>query len=80
VKKLQLDEQGIEEIVETLHIAIEINLPLVFTIRIDGFFDEIEGVLHDIDEIKKLVHVVDIKEDVHKIKFESIVEMEYQNG
>jgi len=45
-----------------------------------GFFEELEGVLHYIDEIEKQVHVVDIKEGVHKIKFESIIEVEYKNG
>ena len=65
---------------ETLHIAIEYNLPLIFTLWEGGFFEELEGVLHYIDEIEKQVHVVDIKEDVHKIKFESIVEVEYKNG
>ncbi|RST75260.1 YolD-like family protein [Siminovitchia acidinfaciens] len=79
VKKPDIDEQGWEEINETLHIAIEFNLPLNFTVWIDGFFDDVEGVLHYIDEINKIVHVVDIKENVHRISFKSIVEVEYKN-
>ncbi|RST60581.1 YolD-like family protein [Siminovitchia terrae] len=75
VKKPQLDDQEWEQINETLHIAIEYNHQVVFTLWIDGFFKEVEGAIHFIDEINKRVLLVDVKEDVHKINFESIVEV-----
>ncbi|MFD1708920.1 YolD-like family protein [Siminovitchia sediminis] len=79
VIKPQLDEQGWEQINETLYIAIEYNLSIIFTLWIDGFLKKIEGAVHFIDEINKLVHVVDIRGDVHKIRFDVITEVEYKN-
>ncbi len=77
VKKPNIDEQGWEQINETLHIAIEYNLPLIFTLWIDGFFEEIEGAVHFIDLINRKIHVVDLSGDVHKIKFNAIAEVVY---
>lgn len=77
VKKPTIDEQGWEQINETLHIAIEFNLPLVFTIWGDGFLEEVEGAVHFIDQMNKQILVMDIREQVHKIKFDTIVEVEY---
>lgn len=77
VKKPQLDEQGIEEINTTLHIAIEYNLPVIFAIWIDGFFKEVQGAVHYIDQQHKQVHVVDIAGNVHKIEFDTVTEVEY---
>ncbi|WP_339165345.1 YolD-like family protein [Siminovitchia sp. FSL W7-1587] len=79
VKKPQLDEQGWEQINEVLHTAIEYRLPIVFTLWIDGFFEEVEGILHYINEVKKMVHVVDIYENVQMVKFDSIVGVEFSN-
>ncbi|VEF48295.1 YolD-like protein [Bacillus freudenreichii] len=80
VKNPIVDEQGWEQINETLHIAIEFNLPLIITICINGFFEEVEGVLHYLDQQNRRLHVVDTREQVNKIKFESIVEVGYKNG
>lgn len=49
-----------------LHIAIESNQPVVFTLWIDGFFKEVEGTLHYIDQIKELVHLVDVCDKAYK--------------
>lgn len=79
VEKPQIDNQQWEEINEVLHTAIEYHLPVVFTLWIDGFFEDVEGVIHYINEVKKMVHAVDINENVHRIKFESIIKVEYKN-
>ncbi len=76
-KKPVLDEQELEQINETLHIAMELNQPLIFTVWFDGFFEDVEGTVHFIDQINRKIHVVDIKENVHKIKFDAIAEVEY---
>lgn len=75
--KPQLDEQQVEQINETFHIAMEFNLPLVVTVWDEGFFSEVEGVLHYINEIDKAIHMVDIKSEIHKIKFDVIAGVEY---
>lgn len=49
VNNTVIDEQGWEQINETLLIAIEYSLPVVFTLLHDGLFDEIEGKVHFID-------------------------------
>lgn len=77
IEKPVLDEQEREQINETLHIAIEYNLPVVFTIWVDGFFHEIEGKVHFIDQQNKRIHLVDISLNAHKIEFDSIVSVEF---
>ncbi len=73
VKKPQLDEQEWEQINETLHIAIENNHQVAFTLWIDGFFKEIEGTVHFIDQMNKQVVVVDRREHVNQIDYKEIV-------
>ncbi|WP_144461729.1 YolD-like family protein [Siminovitchia fortis] len=77
VKRPQLDEQEWEQVNETIHIAIEYNLPVVFTLWIDGFFDEIRGMVHYVNQMNKLVHVVDTSLESHRIDFDSIVSVKF---
>lgn len=76
-KKPILDEQQMECINETLHIAIEYNLPVIFTLWIDGLFQEVEGSVHFIDQQNNRVHLVDISLKAHKIDFDSIASVEF---
>ncbi|RST71294.1 hypothetical protein D4T97_018930 [Siminovitchia acidinfaciens] len=52
---------------ETLHIAIVFNLPLIITIWMNGFFEEVEGILHYLDQQNRRIHVVDIREQINII-------------
>lgn len=79
VKKPTIDEQGWEQINETLHIAIEYNLPVAFTLWQDGFFNDVEGKVHYIDLVNELVHVVDINLRAHRIDFDAIASVEFAN-
>ncbi|HBZ09094.1 MAG TPA: YolD-like family protein [Bacillus bacterium] len=67
----------LEEINDILYIAIEYNKPVIFTLWKEGEFQKITGNLHFIDEINKRVHVVDMKEQVHKLKFDAIIKVKY---
>uniref|UniRef100_UPI00403F4CCF hypothetical protein n=1 Tax=Siminovitchia sp. FSL H7-0308 TaxID=2921432 RepID=UPI00403F4CCF len=44
------------------------GLPVIFTLWVDSFFEEVEGIFHYINEVKKMVHVVDIYGNVQIIK------------
>ncbi|HBZ10544.1 MAG TPA: YolD-like family protein [Bacillus bacterium] len=77
VQQPQLDEQQLEEINDILYIAIEYNKSVIITLWKERQFQKITGNLHFIDEINKQIHVVDKKEQIHKIKFDAIVEVEY---
>ncbi|GIN98541.1 hypothetical protein J6TS1_44110 [Siminovitchia terrae] len=58
VKEPQLDEQEREQINETIHFAMKFNQLLIFTIWIDGFFEEVTCAVHYINQINKQMHVV----------------------
>ncbi|GIN91851.1 hypothetical protein J22TS1_29020 [Siminovitchia terrae] len=58
VKEPQLDEQEREQINETIHIAMKFNQLLIFTIWIDGFFEEVTCAVHYINQINKQMYVV----------------------
>ncbi|RWR04125.1 YolD-like family protein, partial [Siminovitchia fortis] len=76
-KKPVLDEQEQEQINETIHIAMEFNQLLKFTVWIDGFFEEITGAVHYVNQTSKLVHIVDTKLESHRIVFDAIVSVEF---
>lgn len=42
-EKTPLDEQGWEQINETIHYAMEFNLAVIFTLWIDGLFLKLDG-------------------------------------
>ncbi len=77
VKKPQLDEQGWEQINETIHIAMEFNQLLIFTLWIDGLFLKLDGFVHFINQMNKIVHLVDTGLKSHRIDFDSITRVEF---
>ncbi|MBS4220086.1 YolD-like family protein [Bacillus sp. FJAT-49711] len=76
VKKPVLDENQLQEIDETLHVAIEINSPIIITLWIDGFFNKKEGFLHHIHNLDRYVRIVDNLGNASKIDFENIIKVE----
>ncbi|MBS4195784.1 YolD-like family protein [Lederbergia citri] len=78
-KKPILDETQLQEIDETLHAAIEFNMPIILTLWIDGFLKEEEGRLHHVDNVDKRVSLVDSFGNVSQIDFENIVKVEFKD-
>ncbi|MEK3888055.1 YolD-like family protein [Bacillus sp. FSL K6-3431] len=74
---LSLDEYQLEEIDEKIHTALEFHLPLKFKLWFDGFFEEVEGMLERVDEINKLLWIRDRTNDLHKIKYQSISNLDF---
>ena len=72
-----LDEYQLREMDEKIHTAMEFRLPLIFTLWFDGFFEEIEGVLHYIDSVQNKLRIVDIKGDVQILDHDSVVGVEF---
>lgn len=70
-----LDEYQLQEIDEKLHIAIEFQYPVEFTLWFDGFTDESEGVIHYLDEIKKQVRIKNYQGEVTVIDYKSIIDV-----
>ncbi|GIN92752.1 hypothetical protein J22TS1_38030 [Siminovitchia terrae] len=77
VKKPQLDEQEWEQINETIHIAMEFNQLLIFTVWIDGFFEEVTCSVHYINQMNKQMYVVDINLKAHRIDFDAIASVKF---
>lgn len=72
-----LDEYQLQEIDERLRAAQEFKLPLVFELWIGGLFEEVEAVVKKVDQINKIVWVTDLSGDLHKLKYDSIVGVEF---
>ncbi|MEK3887437.1 YolD-like family protein [Bacillus sp. FSL K6-3431] len=75
--KPSLDEYQLEEIDEKIHTAMEFHMPLSFKLWFDGFFEEIEGRIERVDEINKSVWIRDRMNDLHKIKYDSITNVDF---
>lgn len=72
-----LDEYQLQEIDEKLSAAIEYHMPVIIEMWNDGFFNDIEGTLKRVDNNNKLVWITERSGDLHKIKYENIVGVEF---
>ncbi|MED4822287.1 YolD-like family protein [Bacillus atrophaeus] len=79
VKKIEqpiLDEYQLEEMARVICEAMEYNSALIITFYRDGFIEEVDGRVQYIDEVKKKLHVKDLKGDTSLIPFLSLVAVE----
>ncbi|MEK3886882.1 YolD-like family protein [Bacillus sp. FSL K6-3431] len=76
-KKPTLDEDQLQDIDEKIHTAIGFHYIVKFTLWIDGFIKELIGYIHFIDVINRHVRIKDLKDEVHRIDNESIVEVDF---
>ncbi|MBS4195765.1 YolD-like family protein [Lederbergia citri] len=74
--KPTLDESRFNEFDETIHIALEFHSPIIITYWRNGFTNILEGFIHYIDITNKHMRIEDFDEDVHKINFESIINIQ----
>lgn len=75
VEKPVLDETQLEEINQTICEAMEYNQELIFTIFVNGDFKLLIGKVHQVDQLKIELRVVDKFEELHCIKFENIIKV-----
>ncbi|MDN4525488.1 YolD-like family protein [Fictibacillus fluitans] len=73
--KPELDEQQLELMEETICEAMAENLDLCFTYFSHGDFHLLIGKAHYIDPYKKELRIVDFHNEVHKLKFEDLVDV-----
>ena len=78
-KKPILDEYQLREIDEKLAAAQEYNLPVIFELWIDGFFEEAEGIVHKVDNLNKIVWVNAINGELVKVDMDSVVGVEFKD-
>lgn len=72
-----LDEYQLQEIDEKINAAVEFHLPIIIEIWNDGLFDDVEGVINKVDNINKIVWITERNGDLHKIKYEDIVNVDF---
>lgn len=75
--KPELDEHQLQELDEKLKPAVEFQLPVIFELWFDGFTEELEGIVHKIDENKKLIYIREITGYIQKIEYSAIINVEY---
>jgi len=56
---------------------MELNQLLVFTVWIDGFFEEVTFVVQYINQMNKHMYVVDINLKAHRIDFDAIASVKF---
>ncbi|MBS4200264.1 YolD-like family protein [Bacillus sp. FJAT-49732] len=78
-KKPILDEYQLREIDEKLAAANEFNLPVIFELWINGFFEDAEGRVHNIDSLNKTVWITEWNGDLKKIKMDDVVGVEFKD-
>jgi len=75
--KPSLDEYQLQEMDEKIHISMEYNLPLSFTIWMEGHTEEMVGVIHYIDRLNKQLRIKDYLGNVILIDYENLVEIDF---
>lgn len=75
--KPNLDEYQLQEIDEKINRAVEYRLPVIFELWYDGFSQDLEGVIKKVDHINNLVWISELNGDLHKIKYKSIISVEF---
>lgn len=78
-KKPILDEYEIQIIDERLKTAYEYKLPLIFELWYNGIIEELEGIIEKIDKNQGIVWIVELNGNLHKIKFDNIVEVDFMD-
>ncbi len=76
-KQPVLDEYQLQGIDEKLAAAIEYRMPIIIEMWHDGYFSDIEGSLNNVDNLNRLVWITERSGDLHKIKYECIVGVEF---
>jgi hypothetical protein len=71
-----LDEQQLEEINSLILEAMELNIPLLFTIYKDKRLKEVRGHIHYMDHVKQEFRIYDIENTFHILKITSIKEVQ----
>ncbi|WP_043932036.1 YolD-like family protein [Bacillus sp. EB01] len=75
VAKPILDEQEWEEIEQNILLAMEYASPVRIKIWNDGFFIEYEGMLHTIDELKKVLYLETADLKMKQIGFLELIDV-----
>lgn len=75
--KPELDEYQLQEIDEKLKLAMEYKFPMMFTLWLDGFEEDLEGVVHKIDDINKMIYVNESTGNLNKVDHNSIINVDY---
>ncbi|MGN7299457.1 YolD-like family protein [Ferdinandcohnia sp. SAFN-114] len=73
VEKPILDEHQLEEINQTICSAMEYNEELIFTLYYNGGFQLLIGKVHFVDPLTSELSITDYFEDIHKVRFEDII-------
>ena len=78
-KKPILDEFQLKEIDEKLTAAQEFSLLLVFDLWFDGFFEEVEGIVHKVDILNKVVWINSISGELAKFSMDNVIGVEFKD-
>ncbi|MFS1519493.1 YolD-like family protein [Bacillus sp. SCS-151] len=76
VQKFVLDEHEIEEINTIILETMEFTQEVTMTYFEDGAFKPCMGYIHFVDQLNKHIRVMDKFEEVHRIKFEDIINIQ----
>ncbi|MDX8367148.1 YolD-like family protein [Cytobacillus sp. IB215665] len=76
VQQPVLDEHEIEEINSTILEAMEFTQEMTVTYFENGAFKPCMGHIHFVDQLNKHIRVMDKFEEVHRIKFEDIINVQ----
>jgi len=71
-----LDMSRFDEFDDTIHTALEYHCPVSITYWLNGFNKILEGFIHYVDHINKHILLKDFKENIYKIKFDSIINIQ----
>lgn len=72
-----LDEYQLQEIDQKINTAAEYKLPMEFELWVNGFVEEVQGVISNVDAIGKKLWVQDIKGELHIIDQSDLVGVEF---
>ncbi|QQK78981.1 YolD-like family protein [Salicibibacter cibi] len=73
VKKPELDEQELEELNQTFHMALANKAPVTFTYYQEGQFSELVGYIDGFLRDRKELRIIDQSQQIHILKTDSIV-------
>ncbi len=76
VQKPVLDEHEIEEINNTIQESMVFTQEVTVTYFEDGAFKPCMGHIHFVDQLNKHIRVMDKFEEIHRIKFEDIINVQ----
>ncbi|PLR91545.1 YolD-like family protein [Bacillus halotolerans] len=79
IEKPILDEYQLEEMARVICEAMEFNSILIISVYRDGFFEEVTGHVHYLNEINKRLHVKDLKGATSFISLDSVLQQIYKS-